>query len=158
MKGVSDLRSKLKEFAYRKCSREMENFSSRFRDRKKGDTGEICFEFDCSQVDPYIRGLVDMVMEVGNRSIMTQDLVSEEGILEIAERIGKMRNRHMDLDTFMAVVSDCGVEKKQALGIEICARVIGVCECLDVQGLLIAMADSEEMTARIRSVLPDSDE
>jgi hypothetical protein len=150
---TAGLKQTLVKLTDQKYSREMENFSRKFREMRKSRINEPLFEYDFSTVRPEIRDLAMLAFQSTEFPIIAQTMVKGKLIPAIAERFVLRGCRFLNLEKFLEVLNSCSqVDLGQRRAIELCVRVYCCIACFDVKAVLLELVSDPSDRERVIAI------
>lgn len=155
--AIKNLNHIISEYAYTKCSHEMENFSEKFRKmRKVGFIEGNLFEYDFSGIRKENRHLADFSINY-EMPIIVQSIVSFKTVKKIADVLSNRNQKFCNLRSFLFTMRNIqGISEKEATAIELCVRVFVCSECFSIKKLLLCFVHFPEEEEIISKMFPDN--
>ncbi|OHT14899.1 hypothetical protein TRFO_14694 [Tritrichomonas foetus] len=153
--SVFDLRDSLMNYAYNKCTKEMEMFARKFRFMKQG--GRLprnvpLFRYDMSKINEDVLHLADLSMMI-EPPIFTQELVSVKTMLELAQRIVNKGQKFTSASLFMETARECSnVNEIELMKLELALRVVECIECFDSQKFLRSFIRNKDDESKLNDI------
>lgn len=155
--SITNLNHNISEYAYTKCSHEMEKFSENFRKmRKNGQIEEKLFEYDFSGIRLENRHLAEFSIK-HEMPIIVQSIVSFKTVRKIGETLSNRNQKFCNVRTFLfALKTIQGIKDEEASAIELCVRVFVCSECFSIKKLLLCFVHFPEEEEIISRMFPDN--
>ena len=154
--AITNLNHLVSDYAYTKCSHEMENFSEKFRKmRKNGFIEGNLFEYDFSGIRKENRHLADFSINY-EMPIVVQSIVSFKSVKRIGEILANRNQKFCNIRSFLLVLKNAvGISPQEAAAIELCVKVFVCAECFSIKKLLLCFVHFPEEEEIISKMFPD---
>ena len=154
VKSVFDLRDSLTNFAYAKCTHEMETFSERFRRVKKGEeipAGLEPFEYDTRSVSPDIQPLAELMVSL-ETPVTSQSLVDMETVFKLATEITARGIQFSSDKEFLQLAKEMIPDEAEYEQMELCLRIMECVECFDARQFLACFPRTREDSQKLARI------
>lgn len=150
--AILDLKEKMNNMCYLKCSREMEHFSTNFRKLKRNETfDDNLFEYSLGIVNPKISHLTEFSIR-HNAPLIAQELVTFESIERVCRRVKEMNIEFTTHVSFMEIVDDCDLDESDRTALEYCMRVMVCVECFNCVDFLMNFAQTNKQALTLMGI------
>jgi hypothetical protein len=144
------LKANLEKLAQQKCSREMEQFSGRYRQLRTHTLKAPLFEINFTTVRPEILDLARFASSFEAYPILVQEIVRTEDVIRIAEKIVENRVRYMSLGRLLSILESCDdIGPETRVRFELCLRIVACVACFDALTTLQLFVDNSEDRDRV---------
>ena len=154
VKSVFDLRDSLTNFAYAKCTHEMETFSERFRIVKRGEdlaSGVEPFEYDTRSVSRDIQSLAELMVSL-ETPVTSQSLVDMETVFKLATEITNKGIQYSSDKEFLQLAKEIIPDEAEYEQLELCLRIMECVECFDAQQFLACFPRTREDSQKLTRI------
>jgi hypothetical protein len=154
---TTTLKENLQKLAQQKCSREMEQFSGRYRQLRNHALKGLLFEINFTTIRLEIVNLARFASGFDTYPMRAQEIVATRDVVRIAEKAVENRVRYMNLGTFMSILESCNeIGPEARVSFELCVRIVCCVACFDAMAILQLLVDNSEDRDRVTELFENA--